>query len=487
MSAVKNIFNNRNLKYGTVSVVITICVVLFIVLVNAALTYLFKKYPLDIDLTKNRVFEISKDTENILAALDQDVTIYVMNSESGFISGSPQDYFIQANEVIRKYSRYSSRVRIEYVDLIRNPDFVSRYPEDQIRMNDIIVTSRNKHKVIYPAALFNIFSSEYGDYVASSRAEQALTSALINVINDKEFLALVLSGHGFQDVLSFLELLMLNNYNAAEINLLTNEIPSEASLIILANPARDLSPEELRKIDAFLNNGDGRVFFYLASVVQPAVPNLDEFLSEWGIAVDSGLIFETDSSRLISPSPYIAIADYTEDKFSHNMLQRNLQPLIAQSRPLRAVYDEFRSRFVTTLLTFSQGSGIRPADAPNDWIANSSYVTGNVPALLLCTQAGYDTNKNYTQNHVLVSGSVLAVEESTLGNPYVANSAYFLDLLGNLTGRGDNFYIMDKIIGFTELRASYSQIIAMIVVFTVLLPLAVLSAGIIVWLRRRHK
>ncbi|MCL2214278.1 MAG: GldG family protein [Treponema sp.] len=487
MSTAGNILNNRNMKYGTVSVVITICVVLFIVLLNVVLTLLFMKFPLNVDLTKNRVFEISKDTENILTALDHDVTIYIMNSESGFISASPQDYFIQANEVIRKYAQYSSHMRIEYVDLIRNPDFVSRYPQDQIRMNDIIVTSQYRHKVIYPSALFNIFSSEYGDYVTSSRAEQAVTSALINVISNKEFLALILSGHGFQDVLSFLELLLLNNYSVAEINLLTNEIPSEASLLILANPARDLSPEELRKIDNFLNSGNNRVFFYLASVVQPTVPNLDEFLSEWGIAVDSGLVFETDNNRLISPSPYIAIVDYADDKYSQNMIQRNLQPMIAQSRPLRVVYNEFRSRFVTPLLKFSSASGIRPQDAPNDWVPSPSYITGNVPSLLLCTQAGYDADRNQVKNHVLVSGSVLALEESTLGNPYIANSAYFLDLLGSLTGREDNFYIMDKIIGFTELRASYSQIIIMIIIFVVLLPLAILSAGITVWWRRRHK
>ena len=487
MGALKNIINSRNFKYGSVSVIITISVILFIVLLNAALAFLFARYPLNIDLTRNRVFEISKDTEDILAALDQDVTIYVMNSESGFVSASPQEYFIQANEVIRKYAQYSSRVRIEYVDLIRNPDFVSRYPGDQIRINDIIIASPDRHKVIFPSALFNVFSSEYGDYVASSRAEQAVTSALINVTSEKEFLALVLSGHGFYDVLSFLELLMLNNYKAAEINLLTNEIPAEASLIILANPARDLSPEELRKIDAFLNNGNSRVFFYLASVVQPEAPNLDEFLREWGIAVGSGLIFETDANRLISPSPYIAIVDYAEDKYSQNMKQRNLQLMFAQSRPLRTVFNEYDSRFVTPLLKFSGTSGIRPADAPNDWTVSPSYITGNETALFLSTQASLDADRNYTQNHVLVSGSVLALEESTLGNPYLANSAYFLDLFANLLGREDNFYIMDKIIGFTELRASYSQIIVIIVIFAVLLPLAVLGAGIAVWLRRRHK
>ncbi|MCL2244815.1 MAG: GldG family protein [Treponema sp.] len=487
MINIKSFLNNRKVRYGSVSVIITITVILLVVLLNIVLTFLFNRFPLNIDLTGNRVFEISKETENFLSSLDKDIVIHIMNTEAGFTSASPQEYFIQANEVMRKFTQYSSHVKIEYVDLLRNPGFSSQYPSEQIRMNDIIVKSGEKYKIIYPSTLFNIFSSEYGDYVASSRAEQTLTSAMLNVISGGKHAAAVIAGHGAHDILGFLELLLLNNYELSEVNLLTGDIHQEVSLIILANPVRDLSPEELKKLDVFLDKGDNRALFYLASLVQPELPNIDIFLGEWGIQVDSGLVFETDNSRLISPSQFIAIADYAEDKYSRNMIQKNLQPLIAQSRPLRAVYDEFRYRYVTTLLKLSPLSGIRPVNSSNDWIPSLSDITGDIPALMLSTQARNDASGNLIKSHVLVCGSILALEESTLGNPYIANSAYFLDLLGALTGREDYFHIMDKVIGFTELRANYSQIIVMTVIFTVLLPLAVLTAGIIVWLRRRHK
>ena len=483
----KNIFSSRNFKYGTVSVVITITVIVFIILLNAVLTFLFNRYPLSIDLTKNRVFEISEETEAILASLDRDVVIYVMNTELNFISASPRDYFTQANEVIKKYAQHSSRVRVEYIDLIRNPDFASRFPGEEIKMNDVIVTSYSRHKVIFPDALFNIFNSEYGDYVASSRAEQAMTSALVHVTEDKEYFVSVIPGGGIQDIIPFLELLVLNNYRVLDVNLLTGDILPDTSVLILANPSRDLSLEELRKIDAFLNTDDGKVFFYIASIVQPALPNLEEFLGEWGIAVEPGMVFEANTGRLISPSPYIAVVDYAESEYSKNMLHRNLQPLFAQSRPLKVLYDEFRSRFTTELLRFSAASGIRPPDAHSDWTPSPAFITGNVSALLLTTQSRFNAAGNFARTHVLVSGSILALEESTLGNPYLANSAYFLDVLANLTGRDDFLFINDKIIGFTELNATYSQVIAMIIIFTAVLPLLVLGAGIAVWLKRRHK
>jgi hypothetical protein len=487
MNGVKHIFNRRNFRYGIVSVIITIMVMVFIILLNVVLTFLFRKYPLNIDLTENRAFVISDDTRALLASLDQDVVIYVMNSESRFVSSSP--YFLQANEVIHQYAQYASRIRLEYVDLVRNPDFSSRYPGEQLNVNDVLVAAGDKYKTLASSDLFNFRRNpNYGYYeVASSKAEQVLTSALLAITGGKKPLAVVITGHGEQEIGAFVELLKLNSYETAEVNLFTGDVPPDASALILASPARDLSAEELRKLDAFLEGGNNRVLFYLASLSQPNLPNLGEYLSEWGIAVDRGVVFETDNTRLISPSPYIALVDYAEDIYSKNMTQKSLVPVIPQARPLRAVFDQSRYRSVTTLLRFSATSGIRPADAPTGWVPSPPQVMGNVPALLLCGQTRNNTAGDIVRAYVLVCGSIFAVDGSILGSSNIANSGYFLDLLGTLTGREDQIYIQDKTLDFAELGINVLQIIVIAVVFTLLLPLAVLGAGIVVWLRRRHK
>ncbi|MDR3248782.1 MAG: hypothetical protein LBT39_08345, partial [Treponema sp.] len=68
-----------------------------------------------------------------------------------------------------------------------------------------------------------------------------------------------------------------------------------------------------------------------------------------------------------------------------------------------------------------------------------------------------------------------------------ANSAYFLDLLGGLTKRGDQIYIQNKSLLASNLNATMFQGIVLALIFIVLIPLAVLGTGIGVWLRRRHK
>ena len=496
MRKIKILLGGKNFRYGAVSVIISITVILFIILLNAMLAFLFKKYPLDIDLTDNKIYEITKETENFLRTLDRDAVIYVMNTESGFTSSAPQEYFIQANEVMRKYTQYTSRIRLEYVDLIRNPGFASRFPYEQLQINDIIISAANEaaasydaaasYRIIYPANLFNIHTDQYGTFVASSKVEQSLTSALMSAAGGNKFLAAIITGRGEHELPSFTELLILNNYEVVKINLLTGNIPPEASLVILAAPSRDLSSIEMRKIDAFIEGGNNRVLFYLASTTQPALAGLDEFLGEWGVAVDPGVVFETDIRRLISSSPFITLADYSEETYSRNMIQRNMLPLIAHSRPVRALFNEFRFRNVSVLLSFSPTSGVRPINAPGGWTVSPSDITGNVPALVLSTQSRSDDNGNINRSHVLVCGSILALDGNYLANPDIANANYFMDLLGSLTGREEQIIITDKVIGFSELRANYFQILVIAVVFAFLLPLAVLAAGFVVWLRRRH-
>jgi ABC-type uncharacterized transport system involved in gliding motility auxiliary subunit len=456
------------------------------VLLNVVITALFIRYPLDIDLTEDQIFEVSTDTKEYLKNLKKDVTIYVLNTEDRFTTTGPTEYFIQANQVIHKYEQLSSRVKLEYIDLIRNPDFSARYPEETLNMNDILVTSGGNSRIVSSMDLFNIRSSYYGSYVASSKAEQTMTSALLNVTSDKKFLAALIQGHSESDVSGFTDLLRLNTWDTVSVNLLTEDIPAETTLLILANPSRDLDIEELRKLDAFLGESHDRTLFCLSSIDQPPLPNLNDFLKEWGLAIEPGMVFETSNTRILMSTPYIAFADFAEDKYAKNASEKGLFPVIPQSRPLKILWEAGGWRTTTALIKTSATSGIRPADAPLDWAPGPS-LTGNVPILALSSFYRTNPQSEALSGHVLLCGSTWSLDQAMLGNLNFANSAYFLDLLGQLAKRDDQIYVQDKTLGFSELRVTGEQVIIFTLIFAILLPLGVLIAGIVVWLRRRHK
>jgi ABC-type uncharacterized transport system involved in gliding motility auxiliary subunit len=478
---------NPLFRHGALSTLITVLVLAFIVLLNAALTALFAKRPLNIDLTQNKIFELSKETKGFLEALKTDAEVYVLNAETAFAGSNPSQYFTQANEVVKKYAQLSPQhVRLSYVDLLRNPDFASRYPGLNLRVNDILVVSGDKSRVLSPQDLFNVRSSYYGSYIESSKAEQSLTRALASICGEKAALVLVLFGHNEEDVAAFTELLSLNNYESVRQNLLTEDITAEASVAILAAPARDLTAEELRKLDAFLASGDHKTLFYLASAAQGDMPNLADFLAEWGISVEGGVVFERDSARLLSNSPFIALAEYAETEFSKTAASRALSPVIFSARPLKPLFESSGSKTVTALLRASATSGVRPANAASDWQPAAADTAPNTPVLTLSRSVRNGADGSPLRANVLVSGSAHVLGQNILSSRSFANSTYFLDVFARLSGREQLFSIEDKTLGASELGATLNQVMLIAAVFAGLLPLSLLVVGTVVWFRRRH-
>jgi hypothetical protein len=481
------IFGKRNLRYGFVSVCITIAVIAVVVLLNVVLTTVFKKYPLDIDLTEQQLFEISQDTKDYLSALNKDVGIYVLNTETRFTSNSPTQYFIQANEVIRKYSQYSSRIHLEYVDMIRNPDFTSRYPGVDLSVGDILLVSGDRTRALMPQDLFNIQSSYAGSYVSSSKAEQAMTSALITITSDTISVVTVINGHGEQDISVFTNLLQMNAWELRTCNTMTEVIPPDTDLLILVAPERDLSPGELQEIDRFLETGANRAFFYLGHHTQPALKNLDAFLAEWGLAVDAGIIYELNDNLILWNNNFVSLAEFIDNDYSKSALTQGLYAVLPQSRPLRIVFENGRYRSTQTLIQSSASTIIRPTDDSTDGQSGSSDLKPPIPLLAMSTSSRTNVEGTYVSNHVVVSGSVLALDQLMLENLNIANSSYFLNLMGSLIKRESQIYIQDKTLSFSNLDATAAQVIIITLIFVILVPLAVLGTGIVVWLRRRHK
>ena len=69
---------NNKLKKGLLSSVAVVVVIMAAIAINVLITW--KDY--SVDVTSSKIYSISDQTKSILDALDQDVTFYVINSES---------------------------------------------------------------------------------------------------------------------------------------------------------------------------------------------------------------------------------------------------------------------------------------------------------------------------------------------------------------------------------------------------------------------
>ena len=143
---------NRRKKYLLLSGTTTLLIVVALVLVNLLTIYITDRYPVSIDLTPQKVFGLTEQSKEYLSKLEQPVSIQVMTNEDTFIASG--DYYVQANQVIQEYEKYSDQISLEYVDLLQNPRLASQYEDVQI--GDIIVSSGNRTQTLTAYDLFNL-------------------------------------------------------------------------------------------------------------------------------------------------------------------------------------------------------------------------------------------------------------------------------------------------------------------------------------------
>lgn len=99
-AARKHTFNKRNLKHGTMAVVLTVLFIAAVVVLNVIVSIISDRIDTTADLTDTGIYTLDEATTNYLAGLDKDVTVSVMNTESSFEGGS--SFYKSVNELLNK-------------------------------------------------------------------------------------------------------------------------------------------------------------------------------------------------------------------------------------------------------------------------------------------------------------------------------------------------------------------------------------------------
>ena len=469
---------NRQQRYRMLSSGITILVVAALVLGNLALSVIDSRSSLDLDLTADQVFRLTQDSRDYLAGLDEPVTLTVLNSKEDFLASG--DYYKQVASILEDYQATSDNITLEYADVLRNPTLVSQYDDLSLTINSIIVESGTRQRVLSPYDLFNIESSYYGSSITSSKAEQALTSAILGVTSDDLPQVAFLTGHGEYDSTGFSSLLEQNNYQVTTLNPATDVIPEELDVLLMVCPTNDPDQDVLDRIGDFLAL-EGKSLLYFADSSQPELPRLSAFLAEWGIQVEEGLLMETDKQRIINFNPYFFTTTLTDGTLTSYMSDGSIPLSTPYCRPLSTLYDQSLGRTTTVLLQSSETSALLPPDVPDDWTLTDEDMVGAVPIAIRSTQS-FDSGET---SQVLVYGSTSAILDSLLESGSFSNSDYFLSVMNTLCQREDTITIQPKSLT-REMGLNASQQLLLGAVFIVVIPVTSFVLGITIWLRRRR-
>ena len=469
-------------------VVLLCLLVVGTLLVNIVAGQLGQRYDLTADLTANTAYKAGEETKALLQDLDKDVDIFVLATEDAFGGNS---YFLQAQRMMEEYPHLSSRVRLTYVDYVFDPTFAARYPDLVLSQGNVLVVNGDRVKQLELTDLFNYTYNETGNLnIESSRAEEAVTSAILNVISEDHVRVAVLTGNGMADMESFNRLLVDNNYDVVQVNLTTDVLDDTYDLALLLGPRIDLSEDALAKLDAFLYNDGtyGKTLFYTADVTQDVLPNLQAFFTEWGIGIGDGAVFETTAERTYQYQPYWPVAEYVDETFRDRLIDPSSPVLMPLSRPLDLIYVTRAPNLNEVLLQFTETSGVRPSETDEGFSVEDAERWGPLPAMVLASKRIYGTTGVIQfRSNLLVSASTAMLDTFSIQNTSLSNSEYLLNLFNTLTERTDVVNIQPKSLAGKTLSITTAQSRRLGVMLAGVLPFAILATGIGIWLVRRYQ
>lgn len=471
------------------ALVITAVVLVATILLNVVVSLMSDKLPgMSIDLTSTGAFQLSETSIKLAQNVKKDLKITFLDDKQSYRSkASSNTYYAQVMAIAEEYGKYNNKISAEYISIVDNPNFENKYPQETLSADNIIVSCGDKYRILDQYDIFNVKSyySTYS-YIASSKAEEAFDGAILAVTSTESTKLAIVEDNSTEDFTYFKNILEQNNYELVSVKLEQEDIPKDAKMLIVFTPEKDFSKTAAKKIRTYLENNKeyGKNMLYIPSSKTYKMPNLDEVLSDWGITVGDGLAYELESSSVYGRNMYDGILCYMGSNAFTSKFDDNSAPVISSyARPITLDSDAETQ----SLLQYSSKSGVCPSDA------DDSYdFTGNAKGNIII--AGYGVNGIFANDKkssdkistVFVFGSSTMFEKTILASTY-SDQKYILAMLSESCGRVDQEILVEaKELTQYDVQIDNNSASVIGLVCYVGLPIAVICAGLIVFVKRRN-
>ena len=519
------------LKRGTYNTALIAIVLAVIVALNVLATMLCQRYPLQIDLTATGQNTLTEDNAEFLQQVDREINIVLCATEKDYVSQmanyaynlyqvysdqTAQNYYRQTQTLLRQYEKQNDKISFRYVspDSANFVSVSSVVPDTNLAYGDILVYSkftdetgeRTNTKVLTFTDLYNLSNDSMaygGGYsVVGSNLESAVTGAVSSVLIDDVKNIAYLSGHSTADMFDYLEATLGNNgFKINDIaDKVIGEIPKDTDIVAIVGPESDLTADELKLLDEFLDNGGKKgknLFVYMNALsAENKTPNLDEFLKEWGVECEIGnVLYETEAENCVfsggvsyytAPYVYNAGSDFTADVNSSNGMYISMYNV-----PMKTAYTQFGNRSTTVIMNTSDTAVSVPWDAEigDTQKPGKEYKTDSYAAAIMTTETVYGDGDAAASN-VCVFSSANFVSGSWDVYYGCNNLALSTALYKNVTGQetADVYFVPKGVPTYQFVEAATKgETQTVLWIFMLIMPVAVLAAGIVVWWRRRSR
>ena len=512
----KLIKNQALLKRGGYAMGITAAVLAGLIVFNVLIAVLAERVNLEFDMSLTAQNSMSEENIDFVKNLDKEVTVTVCAKAEDYVgeymnyyaqqygvTETYTDYYKQTITLLDKYRDYNKKIKIDYIDT-QSSEFTqitTKYSNQTINYGDIIVTCNDggneRYKIIGYKDIYVLSEDDtYAAYgvttstVSANNIETALTSAISYVTSSKTKKVAFITGHSKTDYSeSYRNLLKTNNYEIELISdtLITN-ISDEFDALFIVAPTTDFIDTELDAIAKFLDNDGkyekGLVFF--ADAGAPYLPNLYEYLEEWGIGVGEGILFETNANNHMPNEP-TTLGSYpvSEDKINNGISAC----ITGYNVPIKALFEEEGTYKVTSLIETPESVVAAPVGTANNWNGADNYTKAAYSTVMQSERMTYDKDNVEINNYVFAFSSTEFIYSDYAEMAQISNKNIALAAAERAVGAEDTgVSFVSKTIENESFSDSVTQSSSSLItiIFMIALPVGLLATSIYVYIRRKN-
>lgn len=464
---IKKSFGTVTFKNGTYSAA-AIAVVIVIAIVLNLLAGRLPENAKEMDISGNRIYEISKTTKELMKSLDHEIKITVVAEDDNI------DDMLKT--FLDRYEALSKKITVKTVDPVLHPSALTEYETEA----DTIVVScedTGQSQIIYFTDI--LVQDMYSYYYSGSSGVTAfdgdgqLTSAISRVIGQETKTAYFVSGHGEASPSdSIVSLLNKSGVDSASVELyMTEEIPSDCDVLIFNGPTSDISDGEKTAVDNYIKSG-GSVMI-LVSESTPVTGNISTLMKGYEITLEDGYI--ADMERNYMGSYYTIFPNVTDYAGVAGELNTGTV-MVSNSRGFTLGESSEEITVDSIMETSSYGYLVRTEDDMDQ----GTFVTA---AAATYTAAGESDDETVTGN-LVVFGSNTLIDESLTGYfSNLDNNTLFSNTVISILGDVQNLSIEAKSLEIQYNTVQNNGSISIFLIF--ILPVGILLAGFVLWYRRR--
>ena len=512
--------DKRNLKYGSLSVTISVIFVALVIILNIIATSLSSVHGWYTDMTASGYYSLSDEfigemDKLVLPETGEKVYINIVLLAEADIFRNYNDMTQMLYQTFQELSSHYDNINIVAYNTTVHPEIAEKYKTtalDTLALDDVIFELCDENGVAllnvpakkYTARSFFMINSDTGTYTGYNAETKLLSAVALLTGKAEKPTAYYLQGHSeptLEEAGDWVEVLELAGFNVKAINLSMEDFGTNSGddIVIINCPKFDLihntDISEITKLRTFIGSNHGSMIVVEDAEV-PKLPSLEGFVSEYGLGFGGSV---KDNQHSVSSSGASKLmVDYSQT-YNPNL---DTKPMATQI--LAKLFGSKTNNLPTTI--FSTPKEIKISD-PNEVVAgnnsskntfallqsyssaqtlqaNGDVITGSVP-LLGVSRVVWDVNEDQI-SYVVALGS-----SDFLSSEYEASCANRNIMLELLRLMWDNTVYYDNIdyksFDDTSLtNVSTAAANAWTITCVAVIPAAIALCGVIVYVRRRH-